>query len=253
MSDDISEILRSWPYEPDKAARRIVGNDGTEKLQVRTALGLEQYELDGRPDGWRPEGAESYLHLYKEQLRTCQQAPGADKVFQLSAEACANLRQESMLYYSRYLLYFQVGEYALVRRDAQRNMDVFRFVHDHAQREEDRVALDQYWPYIIRMHAMAEAMELMGDDDLQAALAVAARAVDRINALEEVDNETFSIEKMRSLGVLAQLMDELREKAPPDEGEIVRQRLRKAVAEQNYERAAQLRDILRAMDGQTRA
>jgi protein-arginine kinase activator protein McsA len=48
--------------------------------------------------------------------------------------------------------------------------------------------------------------------------------------------------------VLDQLVEELKDKAPPEEREIVRDRLQRAVAEENYERAAQLRDLLRSME-----
>ena len=44
--------------------RIVPGDDGREKLQMRIDLGLLQMELDGRPDGQRPAGAESLLdHL----------------------------------------------------------------------------------------------------------------------------------------------------------------------------------------------
>ena len=39
-----------------RIARKIVGEDGKEKLQVRLDLGLLQMELNGRPDGERPHG-----------------------------------------------------------------------------------------------------------------------------------------------------------------------------------------------------
>src|ERR1039458_6289926 len=65
-SADLRRILKAWPYDPEHDARIICGEDGREVLQVRTPLGLEQYEMDGRPDGLRPHGMESALehHLH---------------------------------------------------------------------------------------------------------------------------------------------------------------------------------------------
>ena len=57
MSQDIEGILDGWEYEPDGLQVRIItGDDGTEKIQMRIDLGLIQMELDGRPDGQRPDG-----------------------------------------------------------------------------------------------------------------------------------------------------------------------------------------------------
>ena len=67
MSDsaDLRKILKSWPYDPEQDARIIRGDDGRDLLQVRTPLGIEQYEMDGRPDGARPHGMESALEYYQ--------------------------------------------------------------------------------------------------------------------------------------------------------------------------------------------
>jgi hypothetical protein len=248
MNPDIGPILREWPFDPEKNVRRFTGEDGKARLQVRLPLGLEQYELDGRPDGARPDGEESYLEAYQKRLAQYAREHAGDGGFLLTREDCARLQQEALLYYSRYLLCFQIGDFAQVQRDTERNMRLFRFVHRYAEHEEDRVALDQYWPYIIRMNAMAQALDLIQKGGFEEALLVARRAVARIRELEEVPNETFSFEKARSLAVLDQLVEELKDKAPPEEREIVRDRLQRAVAEENYERAAQLRDLLRSME-----
>ena len=57
MSEDIRPILAGWNFEPDLVQVRIIsGDDGTQKIQMRMDLGLLQMEIDGRPDGERPEG-----------------------------------------------------------------------------------------------------------------------------------------------------------------------------------------------------
>ena len=54
---DIGHILKGWEYEAGTInVRRITGNDGQPKLQMRLDLGLLQMEMDGRPDGERPHG-----------------------------------------------------------------------------------------------------------------------------------------------------------------------------------------------------
>lgn len=247
MNHDISLFLREWPHDLGKNVRKIVGEDGAPKLQVRLPLGIEQYELAGRPDGQTPGGAESYLELFEQRLEEHVAANGGADEFALSEEDCARLREESMLYYSRYLLCFQVGEYDQVREDTERNMRAFRFVSDYAERQEDRDALNQYWPYIIRINAMSRAITAAQTADAQAAMGIIERALQDIQALPEVATQTFSLEKMRSIGALEEMVTELRDNTPPKEAEMVRERLRKAIAIENYEKAAQLRDLLRSM------
>ena len=82
MSDpvDLRSLLRSWPYDPDNEARLVKGADGREVLQVRTPLGIEQHEIDGRPDGARPHGLESALEYYLSKLEQAK-AAGKEKEF----------------------------------------------------------------------------------------------------------------------------------------------------------------------------
>ena len=56
MSDsmDLRKTLQAWPYDPEQDARVLPGEDGRQIVQVRTPLGIEQYEVGGRPDGARP-------------------------------------------------------------------------------------------------------------------------------------------------------------------------------------------------------
>jgi len=44
------------------------GVDGRPIMQVRTPLGIEQYELDGRPDGRHPHDMESVLDFQHARL-----------------------------------------------------------------------------------------------------------------------------------------------------------------------------------------
>ncbi len=79
MSKDITNLLNEWMYQPDEVMVRIVhGDDGRSKIQLRVDLGLLQMEMDGRPDGLRPEGYESWLEYYEhKQARTTRPIPTA--------------------------------------------------------------------------------------------------------------------------------------------------------------------------------
>src|SRR5690606_4336837 len=60
--NDIDPVLREWAYEPGEISARIVkATDGRQVVQMRIEMGLLQMELEGRPDGERPEGFPSLL------------------------------------------------------------------------------------------------------------------------------------------------------------------------------------------------
>ncbi len=241
---DISHILQEWPYDPEKNVRRFISPDGSEKLQVRLPLGIEQYELDGRPDGLRPEGRESYLELFQGRLE------GQDRETRcLSPGDCALLYEEGVLYYFRYLLCFQIGDYDRVIRDTRRNLCLIDLLDARAVRDEDRVRLEQYRPYILRMLASARVLQRAGGDDFESAKKILSAAIGEIDRLEEVPTPTFEFEKKRSLAILRGMVEEMRRRhVVPSEKEQLRRRLRAAVETEDYERAAKLRDRLKAMD-----
>ena len=62
-SKDLSRLFDEWPFDAADDLRTVRGDDGRELLQVRTPLGIEQYEVDGRPDGRRPHDMESALEF----------------------------------------------------------------------------------------------------------------------------------------------------------------------------------------------
>src|SRR5215207_7845539 len=122
---DIGQILRGWEYEPGTInVRRITGNDGSPKLQMRLDLGLLQMEMDGRPDGVRPHGCESLLEYFETKLAEHKRRYGTELGFEISGVQCQTLREEAVMYYHRYLSLFVLEEFPGVVRDTARNLRV---------------------------------------------------------------------------------------------------------------------------------
>ena len=130
MSDsiDLRKLLQSWPYDPEHDARMLRGEDGREILQVRTPLGIEQLEMDGRPDGARPHGVASALEFHQRRFEEARIA-GQEAEFELAPRECNELFNEGTLYYFRYVRLFQLKDWARTIRDTTRNLRVFEFVH----------------------------------------------------------------------------------------------------------------------------
>ena len=245
---DLRDWLADWPHDPDHDARLARGSDGREILQVRTPLGIEQHELEGRPDGKRPRGAESFLEHHRRRRAEAEAAGTADS-FRLSPRQCAELFDEGTLYYQRYLRLFQLGQWRRVIRDTGRNIEMFDFVHRHGARARDRMHMEQWRPYILRMNASAAAMLEWEAAHYDAALAIVRAAREKILSLRELDSDTFRFERQRSLGVLEELEQRIAAARPVSGIELLERELAEAVASQAFERAALLRDRIRALRG----
>ncbi len=251
MSDaaDLSRILKSWPYDPENDARVIRGDDGREILQVRTPLGIEQYEMDGRPDGQRPHGMESALEFYQRRFEEARIA-GQESDFELSAPECGELFNEGTLYYFRYVRLFQLKDWVRTIRDTARNLRAFDFIHVHARREEDQQFLEKWRPYILRVNASAAAMQEVDRQAYDKALSLVNEAMGKIESLAELEDETFQFERQRSLTALRELAAQIQKNRPLSELEQLEHQLRRAIDRQEFERAAQLRDRIRALKKQ---
>ena len=246
---DLRDLLRSWPYDPDNDVRMVTGADGRELLQVRLPLGIEQYEVKGRPDGERPHEKESVLEYQLERLAEAERT-GKVAEFQLSPEECAELFSEGTLYYYRYLHLFQAKDWAGTIRDTARNLQLFDFVHRYAEEEDDQLYMEQWRPYLLRMNAAAQVMLKLEQSQYAEATAIVNAAIEKIQSLDDLDDETFQFERERSLNALKEMVTQIEDSQPVSELESLERELRKAIETQHFERAADLRDRIRALRSQ---
>lgn len=246
MSKDIRPVLEGWDHEPDELQVRIVaGIDGREKIQMRLDLGLLQMERDGRPDGLRPEGRESWLEVFE--ARAAEAVARGDSL-ELESADCAELRREGVQYYHRYLALFHLERYDLVARDTERNLRLFRFVRDHAVRRADKLALDQFRPYVTMMKARSLGLAALERDDDRGALERIEEGIAGIRAfLVEYDQDEATTD-CQELAFLKQWRGEIRARKPVDPLARLRDQLSRAVSGEDYEEAARIRDQIRRME-----
>ncbi len=250
MSHDLNDLLAGWPHEPGQIkVRKIPGSDGSEKLQLRLDLGLIQMEMEGRPDGQRPKGCESLLVYHQERA---EEAERTGDNYQLSAEDCGELQQEGIQYYHRYLSLFQLDDFPAVIRDTQRNLDLFTFVREHTDREDIIWAFDQFIPYVQMMNTRAKASIEVERKRMDAALREIDQGRERILAFYSEHDQAEAAEKSAELSFLDEWREELSAKRPVSKLEKMRREMESAIAHEAYERAAQLRDAIRALDAKQR-
>jgi hypothetical protein len=103
--------------------------------------------------------------------------------FDLSAKDCADLFDESALYYQRLLVLFRLKDWARVERDATHNLRLMEFIKEHARCEEDRVQLDHWYPEIARINAVASAMILLEKGQCHDARRIACDVIGNFEAV----------------------------------------------------------------------
>jgi len=242
MNLDLNTLLEGWPHEPGQIrVRKIKGNDGKDKIQLRIDLGLIQMETVGRPDGARPHGCESLLQWHR---RRARRALAAERTFSLSADECGDLQQEAIQYYHRYVALFELGDFESVIQDTERNLDLFSFVSKHAQREELAWSLEQFRPYVMMMHTRARASLNLEHNELPAAIKEVESGRNKIiKFLKERPEPTDASAETEFLD---EWLEELQSKRPLSKLEVMQREMDQAIASEAYERAAQLRDAIRA-------
>jgi hypothetical protein len=265
---DIGPVLDGWEPKGDEiVARRIRGADGTEKIQMRIALGIVQMNAEGHPSGARPMGHESLLEYHLARLREHRTLYGKDEGFRINPKECEALGEESYAYYYRYLCQFQLRDFEAVARDTGRNLQVLDFIRAYAAAESDRFALERYRPYIVMMNARARAYLALDASDSKKALHIVQRAAEMIRGFyREAGGRLDALDPEELIGssMELQILDELKEqigglrqgeapqpepsipKEPNPGAEALLERMRQAVAQENFELAAELRDEIKA-------
>jgi hypothetical protein len=244
MDFDLTELLRSWPYDGEEMRnnfRRLRAEDGREILQVREPLGIQQMEYEGRPDGYRPHGMTTWLEYYRDQAEV---TPG----FSLVHEDCVQLMQEGILFYQRYLILYQMEDWLGVVRDTDRNLEYFDFTRQHAENSEDALTLEQYRPYLMRMNAVAKAQILRKNGSHERAIELLEITLAKIRTLEAVNSPVFKMELDKAAKHLGQLIGELRRTRPESELERLQRMKLEAVRREDFEAAARLRDQIQMLE-----
>jgi hypothetical protein len=253
MSFDISPLLDQWDYQPGQVVvRKFLGTDGIEKIQLRVDLGLLQMNAHGRPDGKHPYGRESLLEYYQSQLEKFQrERRGEPGDFRLSPEDCGRLQQEAIQYHHRYICLFQLEEYDAVLRDTNRNLKVFDFVKEHAATEEISWALQQFRPQLLMMRVRARGALALKANRYDQVLQLVENGLDEIRQFYREHERMDLMEQSGEIPSLEAWLQEIRSKKPLTPRERLESALSEAVKNEDYEKAAQVRDALRNLHSET--
>ncbi len=245
MSTDITHLLEEWPYDGENNARIVTADNGRSVLQVRQPLGIEQYELEGRPDGLSPDGFDTLAELVDHELAEYQTAHGTDVGFEIDEDEATELQNEAVLFYYRYLLLFQLNDFERVIRDTTHNLHICDLLEKYAE-DEDAETVLQFKPYIVRMNSVSRAMARVQHHENGEAREILEQAIDTIQEMRSVDSPAFEFERVRSVNYLRSALEQI-EETEDDPVARLRKELDAAVQQEDYERAARLRDHIREL------
>lgn len=242
---DLQATLRNWAYEPDKiSVRKILGTDGSVRIQMRVELGILQMEADGRPDDVHPHGCDSLLTYHQKRLARHEHHNGTLLGFGLTREECQELRQEASLIYRRFIAFYVLEEYGNVARDTSHSLAIFDLCRDHSLEPEDRIALEEYRPYVLMMEARGRAYQALEEGEPASALAHVNRGIMAVKAHLESFGQGELAAKSEEIRILRALGQELNDQVPKDSLIVTRKALRAAIEQERFEEAARLRDTI---------
>ncbi len=249
---DISNLLDRWDYRPGEVmVRKIKGKDRKPKLQLRVDLGILQMNLEGRPDGKRPNGFESFYEFLLSRLDEHVMAHGTDDTFKLSPDACTRLHLEALQYHHRYICLLQLEEHQAVERDCLRNLGVFDFVARYASSGEMAWSLQQFRPQSLMILTRARATPLLRGKHPGKAIAEIESGIQMLNEFytemdrQDLRDHSLEIESLENW--LNEVKSIPTSRRKPSKREQLEQQLSEAVTNEDYERAARLRDQIRSL------
>lgn len=247
MSLDLNDLLRDWPHEPGQLkVRKILGSDGREKIQLRIDLGVIQMETTGRPDGAEPHECESLLEYHRSRAERAKRKKNGK--FELTTDEVGDLQAEGIQYYHRYIALFQLQDYLGVIRDTQRNLDMFEFVTEHAPSDEVSWSVEQFTPYVRMMNTRAKASLAIERDDFAEAVKLIEKGIEKIREFyADVENPELE-QGSPEIQYLTEWLDEVRQKKPVSKIERMQREMDEAIRDEAYEKAAKLRDAIRALN-----
>lgn len=232
---DIDHIIKNWPFEPGViSARKVTAADGREVLQMRIEMGLLQMEVSGRPDGERPEGMETYLDFLLQQSLT------RDPSFVLTEDEAFEIDREFLQYYHRRICLLALREFPGAVADADHTLAMMDFAEAHSPDPQWTLSHEQYRPFVHFHRAQAAALIQLQNSGPEEAIEEIERGLQQLrDVLADFEVED-PLEEDELVQQLVELKESLRKEYKV--GTTLSEQLSDAIASEEYERAARLRD-----------
>lgn len=235
-------LIEDWPYEFGEVSARIVlGADGRDVLQLRVEMGVLQMEVAGRPDGSRPGGYSTCADWL--QAKVVEEG----EAFALDERRCLEIDREFVQFFHRRVAWLALREFERAVADADHTLALMDFSSLHAPDVDWSEMHEQYRPFVLFHRTQAAALGTLERGGADAAVAEIDAGMKSIRDVLLLDEEAGDVDEDELLAKLAEMKAAVAEHY--DLQPSLTQQLADAVAAEQYERAAQLRDQL---DGRSR-
>jgi hypothetical protein len=195
-------------------------------------------EVSGRPDGSRPGGHSTCLDW----LHALMVEEGDD--FALDGRRCLEIDREFVQFFHRRVAWLALRRFDRAIADADHTLALMDFSSAHAPDVDWAEMHEQYRPFVLFHRTQAAALRELEGDGPQVAVVEIDAGVEAIRqALRAADDEELSEEDLDSDELIVKLQE--MKTAITDQYHVepsLREQLAAAIAAEQYERAAQLRD-----------
>lgn len=235
----IDKILAGWGFDPLQPNARVVRHpDGRDVLQLRVDLGVLQMETSDRPDGTQPYGFPTLLDWVRHRERE------VDAEFKFSVEECLEVDREFSQYYHRRISWIQLKEFARASLDATHTLALMDACLSHSPDEEWAMLHEQHRPFVVFQRAQSLALQRVQEGgepaeavtELNQGIELIRDFYDKYELDQDFDDDEL-VQRM------IQVREALRERF--EIGATLDEQLAEAVARENFELAAILRDRIR--------
>lgn len=252
MRRDIDDALAGWPFDPDANganAREVRARDGRTVLQVRQELGLLQMEVEGRPDGAQPHGFRTYLEFLRYRAAERAAAPTRKSPqWKLSSEQCQEVDREITQFYHRRMAWLALQRYDRMLADAEHTLALMDLIDRHCDDDEFIASHSRFRGLVVFHRTQAKAALSLERRKPEEAIDAVREGTERIRVHEESwqreHDEDADTPNEALLEQLRRIEGEIRRCF--EVGQTLREQLDDAIAHEDYERAARLRDAIKA-------
>jgi len=245
MSESIDDFLEKWT--DFRYCFKISEEDG--ERFIHCFLANNSYKesfkifLEGRPDNGQGFLFEYYNKQFKEYVINNSKNEG----FILEDDVVKELFEENKKLFEKIFILSHIKKGSMALDDIERWLDSSDFINEHVAHYEDRTRLERHIPLILYIKGLAKIEIAAGKNNYELAL---TGIHDTIEELEDSEGITrlFDSLKESSLKCLRYLENMIITKKPKTRLDRLHEKLDGYVAEENYEDAIRIRDIIDGLE-----
>jgi len=239
-------------------ARVITSGAGEPMLQMRIDCGILQMHLAGRPDGTRPHGFATYLEYLDRRLETLREPDDNNEDSGKSRRLWLELDREMTQYYHRRLALLAVASqtqdsgqpyaakeaYERAAGDANHTLRAMDFIVDNCDDEDNVDSHEHFRPFVLWHRTIAMTQQRIIETDFDEAVEQIKCGMTEIVNVYKEHGMTKWLKHDPSIAELKSLEKQIRRRY--NIKVTLKEQLEQALTVENYEKAAKIRDQLKA-------